>query len=231
MVILDTTIESSVRSLFKMIQTWLYRVVGIRASKSGMSEMVAVAWEAYTDLIFVETLLMFMMALFSLANKPLTSNYSSGTWATDKRQKLFRSMKNCHQTNQFSCIAPSFRRTHMILSSLVVAEPTRSRFSMETLSSNHATESTTWVEHASPVISVIQVKPLQLAAVTASCVYLIFKRKDDLCKRQNGILLIYIWMYELDVPFYSSIYVIFISFCTEGICHPYACALVTRDSP
>ena len=183
-VILDTTIESSARSLFKMIQTWLYRVVGIRTSKSGMSEMVAVAWEAYMDLIFVETLLMFMMALFSLANKPLTSNYSSGTWVTDKRLKLFRSMKNYHQTNQFSCIAPSFRRTHMIWLSLVAAVPMRLRFSMETLSSNHATESMTWVEPASPVISVIQVRLLQLVVVTVSCVYLIFKRKGDPSERK-----------------------------------------------
>ena len=178
-VILDITIESSARSLFKMIQTWLYRVVGIRTSKSGMSEMVAVAWEAYTDLIFVETLLMFMMALFSLANKPLTSNYSSGTWVTDKRLKLFRSMKNYHQTNQFSCIAPSFRRTHMTLSLLAVVALTRSKFSMETLSSNPATESMTWVEPASPVISVTQVRPLPLVEVMASCVYLIFKRRDE----------------------------------------------------
>ena len=86
---------------------------------------------------------MSMMASFLLASKLLISNYNYGILVTDKRQRLYLLTKNYPLTNQFSCIALSFRRTHMILSLLAVVALTRSRFSMETLSSNHATESTT----------------------------------------------------------------------------------------
>ena len=86
---------------------------------------------------------MYMMALFSLASNLLISNYSYGISATDKRQKLYLLTRNYPLINLFSCIALNFRRTHMILSSLVVVAQTRSRYSMETLSSNHVTESMT----------------------------------------------------------------------------------------
>ena len=182
--ILATTTEFSAQNTFRMIQIWLYQVVGIRTSKYGMWEMDQVALEVSTGLIFVEIQLMYMTALFSLASKLLTSSYSYGISATDKRQRLYLSMKNYPLKNPFSCIALNFRRTHMTLLSLAVVALTRSRFSMETLSSNHAIESTAWVEPASPVISVIQVRPLQLAAVTASCAYSIYKRKGDLRMRK-----------------------------------------------
>ena len=105
--------------------------------------MDQVALEVSTGLIFVEIQLMYMMALFSLASKLLTSSYSYGISATDKRQRQYLSTKNCLLISPFSYIALSFKRTHMTLSSLAVVALTRSKFSMETLSSNHATESTT----------------------------------------------------------------------------------------
>ena len=105
--------------------------------------MDQVALEVSTGLIFVEIQLMYMTALFSLASKLLTSSYSYGISATDKRQRLYLSMKNYPLKKMFSCIALNFRRTHMTLLSLAVVALTRSRFSMETLSSNHATESMT----------------------------------------------------------------------------------------
>ena len=170
--------------MFRMIQIWLYQEVGIRTSKSGMWEMDQDVLEVSTGLTFVEILSMCMMALFSLASNLLISSYSYGISVTDKRQKLYLLMRNYPPKNPFSCIALSFRRTHMTLSSLEVVALTRSRFSMETLSSNHATESTTWVEPASLVISVTQVRPSQSEEVTASCVYSIFKRKGELKERK-----------------------------------------------
>ena len=83
---------------------------------------------------------MYMMALFSLASNLLISNYSYGISATDKRQKLYLLTRNYPLINPSSYIALSFRRTHMTLSLLAVVALTRSRFSMETLSSNPATE-------------------------------------------------------------------------------------------
>ena len=83
---------------------------------------------------------MSMMASFLLASKLLISNYNYGILAMDKRQKLYLLTKNYPLTNPFSCIALSFKRTHMTLSLLAEVALTRSRFSMETPSSNRATE-------------------------------------------------------------------------------------------
>ena len=140
--------EYFVLSLTKMIQIWLFPLVGIRMLKYGILDSQVLV-DLSMVLIFVVTQSIFMMASSWLGPIRTTNNSSFGTLVLVSILKTLIGTRAFHPISHALYMHHSSRRTQVILSFQEDQVQMKLKFSMQTTCSNHVHKSEVFQEPAS----------------------------------------------------------------------------------
>ncbi len=173
-----TLIVFSALSSFLRTPTWLYREVGTRMSRFGISERPN-ASDTSSVPSSLETQSMFTMDLSWLDSTHKSNSCSCGIWDLENWLKIFHLMRNFLLRVRFHSIQLNSKRTLTTWSLRVALDRMKSRSSMVIASSNLATEFTTCRGRASlQTLAIVEICSLLEVAMVLSAASMSPKSAD-----------------------------------------------------